>query len=93
MALFFTLMDNRTITLGTVTDSDESLDRFSVQTLCSTDEKKLTYEFSDDTDEVYLQDILCLVNPYFQKKGTIVKLLARDLKAGQVKLREHNQNM
>lgn len=72
--------------LGNVLECDIIAETFTLQTLKSLG-TALSYQFEEGTVDVSLQDILCVVTPYFQKKGTVVKLFAKDLQAAEVKLK------
>jgi hypothetical protein len=78
--------DGRDICLGNVSDSNIISETFTVQLLVPTTQA-LSYQFCDNTKEIFLQDILCTVTPYFQKKGTVVKIRSHDFKSAQVKLK------
>ncbi|KAK3924234.1 tRNA (guanine-N(7)-)-methyltransferase [Frankliniella fusca] len=59
---------------------------FSVQLLNPVPNKTLTYELSDRIVDIFLEDIISIVSPYFQNKGRFVKLYAKDMKAAEVQL-------
>ncbi|KAE8740755.1 hypothetical protein FOCC_FOCC013723 [Frankliniella occidentalis] len=73
--------------LGLVTEHNEDTEDFEVQVLESIGKaSNYQYEYTDNHSTVSLQDVLTLVNPTLQKKGKIIKILARDAKSANVKL-------
>ena len=76
--------------LGNITDGRENEEMFSVLMFEPIENKPLSYHFTDSVIDVQLDDIICLVNPYFQNKGQIVKLRVADVRAAEVKFNKSN---
>ncbi|KAK3910377.1 Leucine zipper transcription factor-like protein 1 [Frankliniella fusca] len=78
--------DKKSLHLGNVSSCFLPDETFSVQMLNPVPNKTLTYEFSDRIVDIFLEDIISIVSPYFQNKGRFVKLYAKDMKAAEVQL-------